>query len=138
MAGEALGGDVAAVALHHDVGVEGDREVDVGLAAVDGPGVRARAAHGQRRAAHARVHRRLAPQPLQLLADHDPLRLGALEVHLSGPRAHDDALDVAIDGGRRRAIVLERLADAHRDSAHHEQDAEDEQHKSGRRESHRL
>jgi hypothetical protein len=57
---------------------------------------------------------------------------------LPRPGAYDDALDVAIDGRRRRALVLERLADAHRDSAHDEQDAEHEQHESGRRQSHRV
>ena len=108
------------------------------LQRLTGPGVRARAAHGQRRAVHARVHDRLAPQPLQLLAHHDALGLGALQMDLPRPGAHDDALDVAVDRRRGRAVVLEGLADADRDAAHDEQDAEDEQHESWRRESHRV
>ena len=106
------------------------------LQRLTGPGVRARAAHGQRRAVDARVHDRLAPQPLQLLAHHHALGLGALEMDLPRAGPHDDALDVAVDRRRRGAVVLERLADADRDAAHDEQDAEDEQHEPWRRESH--
>jgi hypothetical protein len=82
------------------------------------------------------VDDRLAPQPLQLLAHHHPLGLGALEVDLARPGPHDDALDVAVDRLGGGEVVLEGLADADRDPAHDEEDAEDEQHKPWRRESH--
>jgi hypothetical protein len=55
---------------------------------------------------------------------------------LPGAGPHHDALDVAVDRLGRRAVVLEGLADADRDAADDEQDAEDEQHEPWRRESH--